>query len=252
MHQLLLLVCLSVPFLDTAYFLLVTIDYFHSPVSALWHLVYNQQNFDRCVLHYYMHAISFLRYTRLFSDTHLHPISPVDLLSNILSPTDIDGMLITHADEVTHDSTEAFIVRIFTSQKQRDKSFIKAFTDAPETLFSGFAKIEKTLRALQVRRFSLYPRFHDIVRKELEAAAPDIEELHQPLSPAMKEIQSAIATAVSACMKELRNLTPLVDWTSADLKIENCATAWFDRAVQRQLDQDWHRLKPQAKQLYYE
>ena len=76
----------------------------------------------------------------------------VDLLSNILSPKDINGMLIAHADEVTHDSTEAFIVRIYTSQKQRDKSFIKAFTDAPEGLFSGFAKIDKTLKALQVSR----------------------------------------------------------------------------------------------------
>ena len=74
----------------------------------------------------------------------------VDLLSNILSPKEIDGMLITHADEITHDSTEAFIVRIYASQKRRDTSFIKAFTDSPERLFDSFGKIDKTLKALQV------------------------------------------------------------------------------------------------------
>ena len=104
----------------------------------------------------------------------------------------------------------------------------------------------------QVRRLHLYPRFHDVVRSELESTAPDVEELHQPLPPSMKEIQSSIATAVRACMKELKNLTPLIDWTSTDLAIENCVTSSFDRAIQRQLDQDWHRLKPQVKQLSYE
>jgi DNA excision repair protein ERCC-4 len=173
----------------------------------------------------------------------------VDLLNNILSPKDVDGLLIAHAEEVTYDSTEAFIVRIYASQKRRDQSFIKAFTDAPDRLFSGFAKIDKTLKALQVRRLHLYPRFHDVVRKELEASAPDIEEMHQPLSPAMKEIQSSIVAAVQTCMRELKNMTPFVEWTSTDLALENCVTSSFDRAVHHQLEKEWHKLKPQTKQL---
>lgn len=173
----------------------------------------------------------------------------VDLLTNTLSSKDVDGMLIGHADQVTNDSTEAFIIRIYTSQKRRDQCFIKAFTDSPEGLLSGFAKIDKTLKALQVRYLYLYPRFHDAVKTELEQNPPEVEELHQALSPSMKDIQTAIVTAVMTCMKELKNSTPFLEWTDSALSVENCVTSSFDRAVSRQLEKDWHRLKPQTKQL---
>mmetsp|Transcript_50004 Transcript_50004/g.56630 ORF Transcript_50004/g.56630 Transcript_50004/m.56630 type:complete len:1000 (-) Transcript_50004:111-3110(-) len=173
----------------------------------------------------------------------------VDLLDNTLSSKDVDGMLIGHADQVNNDSTEAFIIRIYTSQKRRDRCFIKAFTDSPEYLLSGFAKIDKTLKALQIRHLYLYPRFHVAIKNELEQNTPHIHELHQDLSPSMKEIQTAIVTAVQACMKELKKSTPFVEWVSDDLAIENCVTRAFDRAVTRQLEKDWHRLKPQTKQL---
>ena len=173
----------------------------------------------------------------------------VDLLDNTLSSKDVDGMLIGHADNVNNDSTEAFIIRIYTSQKRRETCFIKAFTDNPEYLLSGFAKIDKTLKALQVRHLYLYPRFHDAIKTELEQNSPHVQELHQDLSPSMKEIQSAIVAAVQTCMKELKNSTPFLEWLGDDLSIENCVTSAFDRAVSRQLEKDWHRLKSQVKQL---
>ncbi len=176
----------------------------------------------------------------------------VDLLDNTLSSKDVDGMLIGHADQVDNDSTEAFIIRIYTSQKRRDRCFIKAFTDNPENLLSGFAKIDKTLKALQVRHLYLYPRFHDAIKNELEQNTPHVQEFHQDLSPSMKDIQSAIVAAVQTCMKELKNSTPFLEWLGDDLSIENCVTSAFDRAVSRQLEKDWHRLKPQTKQLVHD
>ena len=173
----------------------------------------------------------------------------VDMLTNALCSKDVDGMLIGHADQVRNESTEAFIIRIYTSQKRRDQCFIKAFTDSPEGLLSGFAKIDKTLKALQVRHLYLFPRFHDSIKKELEPWAPDVEELNQSLSPAMKEIQSAIVAAVQTCMRELKRSTPFIEWTGEELSIENCVTSSFDRAISHQLEKDWHRLKPQTKQL---
>jgi DNA excision repair protein ERCC-4 len=65
----------------------------------------------------------------------------VDLLTNVVSPKDIDGIFIAHADQVSNDSTSAFIIRIYTSLRKRDHSFIKAITDRPENLSSGFAKV---------------------------------------------------------------------------------------------------------------
>lgn len=173
----------------------------------------------------------------------------VDLLTNTISSNDIDGMLIAHADQVTNDSTSAFIIRIFTSQKRRDKCFIKAFTDKPESLTAGFAKVNKTLKALQVQNMFLYPRFHDHVKEELEKNQPDVVELHQTLSPAMNAIQNALVSAVKTCLDELKKSTPLLEWNSAELSIENCVTNNFDLAVSRQLEKDWHQLKPETKQL---
>jgi DNA excision repair protein ERCC-4 len=173
----------------------------------------------------------------------------VDLLTNVISSNDVDGMLIAHADQVNEESTEAFIIRIYTSQKKRDKGFIKAFTDYPDGLLQGFAKVDKTLKALQVSRLFLFPRFHDAVRQELEKSPPDVVEDHIELSPKMKEVQTAIAAAVQTCLRELKKATPFIEWTGADLSIENCVTSAFDRAVSRQVEQDWHRLRPQTKQL---
>ena len=175
----------------------------------------------------------------------------VDLLTNVSSAKDIDGILVAKADSVTEASTEAFILRIYRTQTQfaGRTGFIKAFSDAADVLMSGFAKVDKILKALHVRRLYLYPRFHASVADELEATPPDVEELHQELSPRMKEIQAAIVAAVQTCIRELKNSTTLLEWTDSDLSIENCVTTNFDRAISRQLELDWHRLKPQTKQL---
>jgi DNA excision repair protein ERCC-4 len=190
----------------------------------------------------------------------------VDFLTSTINSDDVDGLLIAHAEQVTGDSTEAFIIRIYTTQRRRDKCFIKAFSDSPEGLVTGFANTDKVLKALQVRNLYLYPRFHEAVQDELsgrslltttnepsgERLPPIIvEELQIGLSPKMKDIQSAIVTAVKGCMNELKKSTPMVEWNQGndDLRIENCVTSNFDRAVSKQLEKDWHRLKPSSKQL---
>jgi DNA excision repair protein ERCC-4 len=174
----------------------------------------------------------------------------VDLLTNIASADCIDGILVAHAEQVTEQSMEAFILRIFQGQKQPFGSgFVKAFTDAPDQLNSGFAKPDKVLKALHVRRLYLYPRFRDSVRKELERRPPAVTEFHQGLSPLQKEIQNAIAAAVQSCIRELKASTTMITWNDTELSVENCVTTNFDRTISRQLEHDWHRLKPQTKQL---
>ncbi|CAB9521783.1 DNA repair endonuclease XPF [Seminavis robusta] len=191
----------------------------------------------------------------------------VDLLNGTADAKDIDGLLVAHAERVVEESTEAFILRIFHSQKlaassiveKGEKStddnanattgFVKAFTDAPDSLMSGFARVDKTLKALRVRQLYLYPRFQDAIRQELEAAPPHVDELHQELSPSMIGIQNAIAAAIQGCIRELKGSTNLLEWTNDDLSVENCVTTNFDQAIQRQLQNDWHRLKPQTKQI---
>ncbi len=197
----------------------------------------------------------------------------VDLLTHVASPKDIDGMLVAHAENVDDQSTEAFILRIYRTQKRwaaasaatstsdTDSTmenaivqsyrfgFVKAFTDAPDALMSGFAKVDKILKSLFVRKLYIYPRFHAAVADELEKRPPIVEEMHQTLSHKMQKIQASIAAAVQTCIREIKRSTSLIEWSESDLTLENCVTTNFDLSISRQLQHDWHRLKPSTKQL---
>jgi len=227
----------------------------------------------------------------------------VDLLTGVAKARDVEGMLVAHAEKCVEKSTEAFILRIFRSQKyfmqvggasidsevtspgrpnDANVGFVKAFTDDPSSLMAGFAKIDKILKSLQVPSLYLYPRFHAAVAEELEQYPPIVEELHQTLSPKMQEIQLSLAAAVRACIRELRKTSSLVDIsflfggdrgkkkrkrddgdfaTGAgkssgrdiskqdwEITIEHCVSTNFDMLLMRQLEGDWHRLKPNTKQ----
>lgn len=175
----------------------------------------------------------------------------VDLLTSTIQSKDIDGILVAHAHTVTEQSTEAFILRIF--HNQNPQGFVKGFSDAAERLMMGFAKVDKTLKSLQVRKLFLYPRFHTAIRDELEANnCISVTELHQSMSKQQKEIQNAIAVLVLQCLRQLRQATEhLVSWSNEgkELSVENCVTQQFDIAVSRQLEPHWHRLTPSTKQL---
>ena len=201
----------------------------------------------------------------------------VDLLTNIAQPADIEGILVAHAEHVTEQSTEAFILRIYRTQRAwlttsttsapnhsiadgtvencgsptltKAAGFVKAFTEDPASLMAGFSKVDKILKSLRVRKIYLYPRFHSTIASELEQNPPKVIELHQKLTPLMKEVQAAIAGSMHICIKQLKRDSPLIQFDDADVSIENCVSKNFDLAISRQLDQDWHRIKPETKQL---
>jgi DNA excision repair protein ERCC-4 len=167
----------------------------------------------------------------------------VDLLNGTVKADEIDGLLVAHAESVTDTSTEAFIIRIFSSQNS--SGFIKAFTDAPDRLLSGFAKVDKILRNLRVRKLYLFPRFQASVRDELDASAIQVTELHQELSASQRDIQAAIAVLITQCTRQLKSATRhLITWDdTADV------VTISDRAISQQLEPVWHRLRPATKQL---
>jgi DNA excision repair protein ERCC-4 len=180
----------------------------------------------------------------------------VDMLSAVVSATDIDGILVAHAEAVTEQSTEAFIIRIFQSQlcqlSGNRKHFIKAFSDSPEQLVSGFGQLEKILKALYVTKLYIYPRFHNSIRNELEDNNTiHVTEFHQPLSNLQKDIQNSIAAAVIKSFRQLRSSVEhlLIEAWDSELTVDNCVTNHFDRAITKVLEPVWHRLSPQTRQL---
>ncbi|ETN40204.1 uncharacterized protein HMPREF1541_04480 [Cyphellophora europaea CBS 101466] len=170
----------------------------------------------------------------------------VDLLSKLLDPETVTGLIVMHAEKVITTSSEAFIVRVF---RQYNKiGFVKAFTDAPEPLISAYAPLGAMLRNLFLRKPALYPRFHASVARSLEGKKKaDVVELEVPMSDAMTKIQQAVLECVELCISELRKAHSgfdLEDWSVDSALHQN-----FDSMVRRQLDPVWHRVSFRTRQI---
>ena len=170
----------------------------------------------------------------------------VDLLTNLLEPETITGLVLLHADRVVATSLEAFILRIY---RQKNKpGFLKAFSDNPDPFTVGFSPLANMMKNLFLRRASLWPRFHLTVAQSLEGKKKaEVIELEVPMTDAMKEIQTAVMECVEVSIHELKkgnNGLEMDDWNIDSALLKN-----FDVMVRRQLDPNWHRVSWKTKQI---
>ncbi|XP_009390470.2 DNA repair endonuclease UVH1 isoform X1 [Musa acuminata AAA Group] len=167
-----------------------------------------------------------------------------DLLTSRVPPSSIAALVVLNAHRLSDTSTEAFIARILRDHSP--SSPIHAFSDRPHAMVAGFAKAERIMKSLFVRRLHLWPRFHVLVSTDLERTPPEVVDVRVPMTPAMIGIQAAVLGSMDACLKELRR-TNKVD--VEDLTVENGLFKSFDEIVRRQLDPIWHTLGKKTKQL---
>ncbi|KHJ36204.1 putative mus38-like protein [Erysiphe necator] len=170
----------------------------------------------------------------------------VDLLTGLLNPSTITGLIVLHAERIIATSLEAFILRIF---RQRNKAgFIKAFSDNPEPFTTGFAPLTTMLRNLFLRNVSLWPRFQIVVAKALEGEKKaEVIELEVPMSDSMRDIQNAIIECVEVSIGELRKNNPHLEIN--DWNFDSVLLKQFDIVIRRQLDPAWHRISWKTKQI---
>lgn len=84
----------------------------------------------------------------------------VDLLTHRIPTSAVAGLVILNAHSLSDTSTEAFIVRILRLTNL--SLYVRAFSDRPHSMVSGFAKAERTLKCLFLRKLHLWPRFQVI------------------------------------------------------------------------------------------
>ncbi|XP_059275840.1 DNA repair endonuclease UVH1 [Lycium ferocissimum] len=168
----------------------------------------------------------------------------VDLLTCRLPTSVVAGIVIMNAHLISDTSTEAFIVRILRLKNR--SIYVRAFSDRPHSMVSGFAKAERTLKCLFLRKLHLWPRFQVYVSQDLERDPPEVVDIRVPMSTYMIGIQKAVIEVMDACLKEMRK-TNKVD--VEDLTVENGLFKSFDEIVRRQLDPIWHTLGKRTKQL---
>ncbi|KAL8773519.1 MAG: hypothetical protein Q9209_001623 [Squamulea sp. 1 TL-2023] len=170
----------------------------------------------------------------------------VDLLSRLLNPETVTGLVVLHSERIVATSIEAFIIRIYR-QMNKD-GFLKAFSDNPEPFTTGFAPLASMMRNLFLRKPSLWPRFHVTVAKSLEGRKKaEVIELEVPMTDGMRDIQNAVLECVEVSIGELRKADTgleLDDWT-----LDSALHKSFDVIIRRQLDPIWHRVSFRTRQI---
>ncbi|UKZ74043.1 hypothetical protein TrVFT333_001697 [Trichoderma virens FT-333] len=170
----------------------------------------------------------------------------VDLLTGLLNPELITGLVVLHADRVIATSLEAFILRVY---RQKNKvGFLKAFSDNPDPFTTGFSPLTTMMRNLFLKKASLWPRFHVTVAQSLEGKKKaEVIELEVPMTDSMREIQNAIMECVEVSIHELKKGNSgleMDDWNLDSALLKN-----FDVLVRRQLDPNWHRVSWKTRQI---
>jgi len=170
----------------------------------------------------------------------------VDLLTSLLNPSTITGVVVLHAEKVVATSLEAFILRIY---RQNNKTgFLKAFSDTPEPFTTGFAPLTTMMRNLFLRDVSLWPRFQVNVAHSLEGKKKaEVIELEVPMSDAMRDIQNGIMECVEVSIGELKKSNSGLEME--DWNVDSALHKQFDVVVRRQLDPVWHRVSWKTKQI---
>ncbi|KAL8973696.1 MAG: hypothetical protein Q9197_002068 [Variospora fuerteventurae] len=173
----------------------------------------------------------------------------VDLLSKLLNPETVTGLVVLHSERIVAVSIEAFIIRIY---RQMNKvGFLKAFSDNPEPFTTGFAPLASMMRNLFLRKPSLWPRFHVTVAKSLEGRKKaEVIELEVPMTDGMRDIQNAVLECVEVSIGELRKAgtgLELDDWT-----LDSALHKSFDLSIRRQLDPVWHRVSFRTRQIVHD
>lgn len=170
----------------------------------------------------------------------------VDMLSGIVDPSKITGIVVLHAERVTDLSNESFIVHMY--RQQNKWGFIKALSDTAEDFATGFSPLHRKLKDLRLKKILLWPRFHiEASSSLLNKDTKTVTEVKVFMTDYMKHIQTGLLACLQKCIEELKRKNPTLAieyWN-----IENALDPNFLGTIHMILDPNWHRISYDSKQL---
>lgn len=170
----------------------------------------------------------------------------VDLLSGIVHPKNITGLLILHAEKLHSLSIESFVVEIYRNSNKW--GFIKAITDSADSMISEFAPLAKKMKDLMLKRTLLWPRFHADISSCLNTTSnTKVIEIKVSLTDSMSKIQFGIYECLKKCIDELNRKNP--ELSTEYWSFENALDSNFMRSINAILSPKWHRISYESKQL---
>ncbi|WAQ81081.1 hypothetical protein PtA15_1A419 [Puccinia triticina] len=125
----------------------------------------------------------------------------VDMLNSKVDISQITGVVILHAEQVSTTSIEAFILRVF--RKSNTKGFIKAFSEEPEHFTFGFSPLQTVLSQLKLRNVFLWP---SCTRRSCQLEVDDLtidNALHRSFDQIIRNQLNPIWHRVSFKTKQL-------------------------------------------------
>lgn len=171
----------------------------------------------------------------------------VDLLSGILHPNRVTGMVVLNVESLRNYSNESFILEIYRSKNKW--SFIKGFSESPETFTMEFSPLYRRMKDLRFKNVLLWPRF----RVEVSSCLNDpkyqqgVLEVKIEMTNSMLQIQFGLMECLKKCIAELtrKNRELALDWWS----IENVLDINFLKSIDAIMVPNWHRISYESKQL---
>ena len=178
--------------------------------------------------------------------------------------------MVYHADKVTEQTMEAFILRLY---RERNKTgFIHGFSDSCGSFVGEIFQVDHVMKCLFARHLHLWPRFHATVKDVLDRVKPDVREVYVRLSPRMEQIQLSLIDLIKLTLEQLGKKVPSVasfdksqvlisDYFfliklfsqlllySIQLTVESCLLRNFAQSVRLQLDCVWTQVGQKAKSL---
>lgn len=171
----------------------------------------------------------------------------VDLLSGVLHPNKVTGMVVLNVDMLKTYSNESFILEIYRSQNKW--GFIKGFSEAPESFTMEFSPLLKRMKELRFQNVLLWPRFRVEISSVLNktSQANKVIEVKVSLTNSMSQIQFGLMECLNKCIGELNRKNPSLarDWWT----LEGSLDPNFLRSVNAVMMPNWHRISYESKQL---
>lgn len=173
----------------------------------------------------------------------------VDLLSGILHPNKITGMVILNVDTLRDYSNESFIIEIYRTQNRW--GFIKGFSECPESFIMEFSPLLRRMNELKFKRVLLWPRFRleisSVLNKNSSSTNNNVIEVKVNMTQSMSQIQFGIMGCLKKCIDELNRKNPelSIEWWN----IDNALDINFLKSIDTVMIPNWHRISYESKQL---
>ncbi|KAL7419755.1 DNA repair protein RAD16 [Cryptotrichosporon argae] len=167
-----------------------------------------------------------------------------DLLKETVPAKLITGLVILHAEKVSHGSQEEFAVRLFRRENQ--SGFCKAFSDEPEVFAHGMSPLRDMLINLNMTNSMIWPRYNEAVKVSLATRTAEVVEMYQPMTDLMRRCQDSITECMEAMLVELKRDHSL-NLDLEDLNVRNAQFKSFDTIVRMRLKPVWHKVGAKTK-----